>query len=116
MKQNQFEFKPFDKVLVRDHDTHPWKVNFFSHYMPKQVDKAYVCAAGVFYQCIPYNENTAHLLGTNQPYKEPEPKIWNVKNINAGVHHEFTQSQFEHFIKDILGSKECCAYSIHRIN
>ena len=110
------QFKPFERVLVRDYDDQIWHTSIYSHYRSNQNDHKYRCIDDAYAQCIPYNEKTAHLLGTNKPYKEPEPKVWTVKNINTGVHHEFTQSQFEHFIKDILGSKECCAYSIHRIN
>ena len=31
MKQNQFEFKPFDKVVVRNSESNIWKADFFSH-------------------------------------------------------------------------------------
>ena len=30
--ENQFQFKPFDKVLVRDTVQDIWKANIFSHY------------------------------------------------------------------------------------
>lgn len=63
------EFKPFDKVLVRDYLEDKWMPNFFSCYDGTSEYK-YGCIAGnsdnvVFSKyCIPYNEETAKLIGT----------------------------------------------------
>lgn len=62
--------KTFDKVLVRDDDTHEWKINIFSHYDSSDKKKPFVCLCCRFKQCIPYNEHTAHLLNTTNPYEE----------------------------------------------
>lgn len=62
-------FKPFDKVLVRDTDEQTWCANYFSHYK-NDPDYFYVCINGIYHYCIPYNEHTAHLLGTTDPYTE----------------------------------------------
>lgn len=62
-------FKPFDKVLVRDTDEQAWCANYFSHYK-NSPDYFYVCINGIYHYCIPYNEHTAHLLGTTDPYTE----------------------------------------------
>jgi hypothetical protein len=52
-------FEPFDRVLVRNSDSLPWKMNFFSHMNGKK----YVVMCGIEYnQCVPYNESTKHLL------------------------------------------------------
>ena len=59
--------KPFDKVLVRDTDEQAWCANYFSHYK-NDPDYIYVCINGSYHYCIPYNEHTAHLLGTTDPY------------------------------------------------
>lgn len=59
------EFKPFDKVLVRD-DDEPWGANFFSH----KRGKCYYCVTGCWEECIPYNEQTAHLVGTTDNWEE----------------------------------------------
>lgn len=112
MKRHQF--KPFDKVLVRDYDDDPWRAMHYSHFNNEH--QRHYCASSYWNQCIPYNENTAHLVGTNEPYKEPEPKVWKVKNTDTGACYEFTQNQFEHFIKNVLDNKKYCAYSIHLIN
>lgn len=62
-------FKPFDKVLVRDTDEQAWCANYFSHYK-NDPEYFYVCINGIYHYCIPYNEHTAHLLGTTDPYTE----------------------------------------------
>ncbi len=61
--------KPFDKVLVRNNDGQAWRANYFSHYK-NAPDYFYVCINGIYHYCIPYNEHTAHLLGTTDPYME----------------------------------------------
>mgnify|MGYP003293645644 CR=1 FL=1 len=54
-------FKPFDKVLVRDSDDREWQIEFFSHNHPTR--RLYVCSRFSWEQCIPY-EGNEHLLGT----------------------------------------------------
>lgn len=56
-------FKPFDKVLTRDGVSFPWRINIFSHYVPEN-DYPYVTIRSASKYCIPYNEKTAHLVGT----------------------------------------------------
>ena len=64
------EFKPFDKVLVRDCN-HKWKAGFFSHYSEGLICP-FICVGGCYEYCIPYNEETAHLLGTTDEWKGGE--------------------------------------------
>ncbi len=59
--QQVFEFKPFDKVLVRHTINEKWKIDIFERIY---FDNCYVCLTGTYYYCIPYNEKTADLLGT----------------------------------------------------
>lgn len=63
-------FKPFDKVLIRDSKEQMWIANYFSLYYEEDKDYPYVCMGGSYRYCIPYNEHTAHLLGTADPYTE----------------------------------------------
>ena len=58
-------FKPFDKVLVRDNSMGAWCCSFYSHYVSRS--KLFFCAGIVHNQCIPYNEDTKHLIGTTEP-------------------------------------------------
>ena len=63
------KFEPFEKVLVRDHVQQKWKAHFFSH-----MDGNYFVTGDSLWQyCIPYTPETAHLLGTSQPYEPPKP-------------------------------------------
>ena len=62
-------FKPFDKVLARFSKLAGWTVDLFSHYN-EGCETPYVCISGPKELCIPYNEHTAHLLGTTDPYTE----------------------------------------------
>ena len=58
-------FKPFQKVLVRQDDSCTWGVSFFSRY-----DGMFLCCSNVcFTQCIPFDGNE-HLLGTTDPCDE----------------------------------------------
>lgn len=63
---NKFDIttlKPFDKVLVRDHNAQEWVASLFSNYKEPKKYK-YICVNGSGYaQCIPY-EGNEHLLGT----------------------------------------------------
>lgn len=62
-QKQESEFKPFDKVLVKDHDEDSeWRCGLFSH---KKEDGLYICAGSIYEQCIPY-EGNEHLLGTTQ--------------------------------------------------
>lgn len=68
------EFKPFDKVLVRDNNSEEWKIDFFGRMIVDKEDNLPykyegVCGATWNY-CIPYNEQTKHLLGTTDNWEE----------------------------------------------
>lgn len=66
-EKKEYEFKPFDKVLVRDGNDGCWHADIFSH---KNKDRGrYYCTGYEWRQCIPYNEQTAHLLGTTEDFK-----------------------------------------------
>lgn len=63
------ELKPFDKVLIRDFGSQAWQVSLFGY---KDSDFYYCCNGCGWNQCIPYNEETAHLLGTTGEWKGGE--------------------------------------------
>lgn len=60
------ELKPFDKVLVRCTDAtfvhKTWLPNFYSKY--NSDERLHQCLFGNFNECVPYNDETKHLLGT----------------------------------------------------
>lgn len=68
-KKERFDpksLKPFDKVLVRDGKAENWTCDFFSHIgEPYNIYMCISIMGGGFKQCIPYNDETKHLVGTN---------------------------------------------------
>lgn len=64
--ENNCNFKPFDKVLVRYDNQHVWQIDFFSHYV-RGVECPYKCLTRDFNQCIPYNGNEHLIDTTNEP-------------------------------------------------
>lgn len=59
--KKEYQFKPFDKVLVRDYGDQCWSCNFFSHIKGSN----FCCINGTWVQCIPY-EGNEHLVGTTE--------------------------------------------------
>lgn len=58
-------FKPFDKVLVRNSDDMQWGARFFD----RMFEGDYACTDSLCYkQCIPFNEKTEKLIGTTKSY------------------------------------------------
>ena len=55
------ELKPFDKVVVRCSEADRWSIDFFSY----KVHNGYICTGDAWFgYCLPYNEETAKLIGT----------------------------------------------------
>lgn len=114
MKQNQFEFKPFDKVLVRDSDTAVWYPAFFKYYNEDDKDYPYTCDNLSWKQCIPYNEETAHLYNTSEPYKKSEPKIWQISS--TGYNDTMTSEELSNFIQGaVINNKDITDFKIRYI-
>ena len=61
--------QPFDKVLAKDGFSSKWTCSFFSH-MDNDVSFPIYCSGGYFKVCIPYNEETKHLVGTSDDCPE----------------------------------------------
>ena len=59
--KKEHQFKPFEKVLVRDSFNDVWRASFFSHI--KENDGRYVTTCVTWKFCISY-EGNEHLLGT----------------------------------------------------
>ena len=66
-KKKKFDpktLKPFDRVLVRDFKTCKWRCEHFSYF--KENDSCpYMCSTS-HTLCIPYNDETKHLVGTTE--------------------------------------------------
>ena len=63
----EHQFKPFEKVLVRDSYDDMWRASFFSHI--KEDDGRYVTTCFTWKFCIPY-EGNEHLLGITNNVEE----------------------------------------------
>ena len=71
-KKERFDpktLKPFDKVLVRDNETCIWKADFYSHKGENRTHP-FKCVSLIYKCCIPYNEDTKHLVGTKDEAPE----------------------------------------------
>lgn len=64
------EFKAFDRVLVRDIIDNMWVPDIYRFY--QEGDYPYHCCSNDYKYCIPYNEDTKHLLGTTDEWKGGE--------------------------------------------
>lgn len=63
-----YKFEPFDKVLARSTKHEVWHAAIYSHYDEKR--KTHVANSVRFQICIPYNDQTKHLLGTTDDWSE----------------------------------------------
>lgn len=62
--------KPFDKVLVRDYCTDEWLAQIFTRYFKyRKYPYVDICLNSYTY-CIPYNDDTRHLVGTTEEAPE----------------------------------------------
>ena len=63
--------KPFDRVLVSYGESN-WKCKLFSHIDNNESTYKYDCCDALYAYCIPYNDDTKHLVGT----VEEAPKFY----------------------------------------
>lgn len=61
------EFKPFDKVLVRDKNNEPWKADIYLGYDEEDKYYRYKCTRMNYQFCIPYEGNEYLLATTDSP-------------------------------------------------
>ena len=64
LKKKEPQFKPFEKVLVRDSELEEWRCTFYSHFNSKGIYHHYT-VSGVYAVCIPF-EGNEHLVGTTK--------------------------------------------------
>lgn len=72
-KTGHFDHKtlqPFDRVLVRH--GYVWRCELLSHYIEYKGKLEFYCTSAdyVYSYCIPYNEETKHLVGTTEEAPE----------------------------------------------
>ena len=73
-KKEKFDpttLNPFDKVLVRDSIHNYWACALYSHEIKSEESQYRYATTGCYYRyCIPYNEDTACLVGTKDEPSE----------------------------------------------
>ena len=65
-KKDRFDpntLKPFDKVLIRDSPEENWCCGFFSRICNDIEYYQYITTTSGYNYCIPYNDDTKHLVG-----------------------------------------------------
>ena len=67
------KFEPFQQVLMRYGGGGKWVATHFYHIADEIPRKFCTTAQTQYDECIPYTPETAHLLGTTQPYEPPKP-------------------------------------------
>ena len=67
LKRERFDpktLKPFDKVLVRSENIFNWNCSLFSNIDDFSSKYPFSCLSTCYRFCIPYNDDTKHLVGT----------------------------------------------------
>ena len=68
-KKERFDPKTlnaFDKVVVRNIQSNTWRIEYFSHIDERCKPYPFYCLGDNFAYCIPYNDDTKHLVGTKE--------------------------------------------------
>lgn len=66
-KKDRFDpktLKPFDKVLVNSNLNYKWGCDLFLYIVNKNIEYKYCCISSYNKYCIPYNDDTKHILNT----------------------------------------------------
>ena len=71
-KFNPDTLQSFDRVLVRDSDENWWRCAIYSHRRENDKFTFYITTDTVYKYCIPYNNDTKHLVGK----KEESPEYY----------------------------------------
>lgn len=71
LKIKWMTLKPFDKVITRVDVNAIWTANIFSH-MDSYGKYVTIGCVGSYPYCLPYNDETAHLIGTTDEWKGGE--------------------------------------------
>ena len=75
LKKERFDpktLKAFDRVIVKQVQNNTWRAQYFSHINEKCTTYPFFCLYDNYAYCIPYNDDTKHLVGT----KEEAPELY----------------------------------------
>lgn len=117
--KNEFELKPFDKVLVRDKNTKVWVIDIFEKYEDSISEFCYKCMTSLWKQCIPYKGNE-HLLGTTESPQEECPKEETEKKDEVSNNYGYPVECFKRkdlvLCRDGEGKKWCIDVFLYNVN
>lgn len=65
LKKKEHQFKPFEKVLVRDDECMKWRCALYSHFEPFGAYHYVTASNSAYAMCIPFGGNE-HLVGTTK--------------------------------------------------
>ena len=63
-------FKSFDRVIVKNSCIDSWSCSFFSNHTKNESFPFFTCDASAVKYCVPYNDDTKHLVGTTDDAPE----------------------------------------------
>ena len=72
-KKERFDpktLKAFDKIVVRNIQSNTWRIEYFSHIDERCKPYPFYCLADNYAYCVPYNDDTKHLVGTTDEAPE----------------------------------------------
>ena len=61
---------PFDKILARDANNYIWECSLLSHIDYLNEEYKVITVGSCYNWCIPYNDETKHLVGTTDDCPE----------------------------------------------
>ena len=74
LKKEKFDpktLRPFDKVIARNTQSNSWTIEYFSHIDKNRCEYyPFFCLGDNYAYCIPYNDETKHLVGTKDEAPE----------------------------------------------
>ena len=103
------QFKPFDKVLVRNADE-PWYTEIYSHYSPKS-KFPYTCAYGAFQQCILFEDNRKLFSSNTKDFYPFQPVLVRDSSTDSWSGDLFAKYDKGRFDCIFSNWKECIPYT-----
>lgn len=92
---NKIEFKPFDRVLVRDTDNQQWRAALYDQCLSYNENYLHrVIGEGLYDQCIPY-EGNEHLLGTSDSTQKGCPQEESKKQDEVSNNYGYSVEYFK---------------------
>ena len=109
--KNEFELKPFDKVLVRDSYTDVWEIDLFENDKTDISEYGYKCLCSSWMECVPF-EGNEHLLGTTESPQEECPKEETEKKDEVSNNYGYPVEYFKRNDVVLCRDAECEEWSI----